>query len=718
MQKLILILLIPFFSLFSQPLTGTKTIGPTGDYITFQEAVTALASDGVGTGGVVFNVQPGIYQERISIPAITGTSAANQVLFYGAGAATIKGTGTSATTDAMVTVTACDYITFDGINVEDGGTSTADQVELGWLITGTGTKGSTFITIQNSSVTMGGGTPYPPTASRGIVIRSAATAVEGANNNNLINNVTINKTSWGIQLAGKANISGQPTFPDFYNEIRNCRLGSTSRIGHFSNSSSIGMSIASQKAVKVTGNTIDSVITTTATAPILPVSISGISVDNASGEISYNKIHNIKYYGPGGSSPNGIRISIIENDTMKIFNNFISGIFKSEFTPPADNSTYTKGIWLFKQTGGGGTALAYYNTIFMEGETPVSYASVGFYLAASSAGTSFAVLKNNIIINNIIPTNAVANPYGNSAYAVIDGNTARTSLISNNNLLFVADTAAYIGQIGRLLGTSVVNAKTFEEWQTISEGDSQSVSKPVTFDNAADGDLHLAGSSVGDTALTAVPVSWITDDIDGENRHPVTPYMGADEDMIPVPVQLSSFTAVQNGGSVVLTWITVTEVNTLGFEVEKSSNNNVFNKIAFVKGSGSSTEIKEYIFTDNSEAGAAYYRLKMIDLDGSFEYSPSVEVSGVNVNSYTLDQNYPNPFNPSTVISYNIPVDGFVKLAVYNSLGEEVALLVNENLNAGSYNVEFKGKNLSSGIYFYKLQAGDFTIVKKMMMLK
>jgi hypothetical protein len=194
--------------------------------------------------------------------------------------------------------------------------------------------------------------------------------------------------------------------------------------------------------------------------------------------------------------------------------------------------------------------------------------------------------------------------------------------------------------------------------------------------------------------------------------------MGADENMIPVPVQLSSFTAVQNGGNVVLTWITATEVNTSGFEVEKSSNNTVFNKIGFVKGNGSSTEITVYTYTDKNEAGNVYYRLKMIDLDGSFEYSPSVEFSSVNVNSFTLEQNYPNPFNPSTVISYTVPVDGFVKLAVYNSLGEEVALLVNANLNAGSYNVEFNGNNLTSGIYFYKLQAGEFTSVKKMMMIK
>jgi hypothetical protein len=83
-----------------------------------------------------------------------------------------------------------------------------------------------------------------------------------------------------------------------------------------------------------------------------------------------------------------------------------------------------------------------------------------------------------------------------------------------------------------------------------------------------------------------------------------------------------------------------------------------------------------------------------------------------------LEQNYPNPFNPTTVIKYSIPVDGYVTLAVYNLLGEKVASLVNDNLKAGGHEVSFDASNLSSGVYFYRLESGSFTSVKKLMLLK
>ena len=85
-----------------------------------------------------------------------------------------------------------------------------------------------------------------------------------------------------------------------------------------------------------------------------------------------------------------------------------------------------------------------------------------------------------------------------------------------------------------------------------------------------------------------------------------------------------------------------------------------------------------------------------------------------------LKQNYPNPFNPSTSIQYAISSTQFVTLKVYDLLGREVATLVNEEKTAGSYNAQFTMNNvqLSSGIYFYKLQAGDFVETKKMLMIK
>jgi hypothetical protein len=83
-----------------------------------------------------------------------------------------------------------------------------------------------------------------------------------------------------------------------------------------------------------------------------------------------------------------------------------------------------------------------------------------------------------------------------------------------------------------------------------------------------------------------------------------------------------------------------------------------------------------------------------------------------------LSQNYPNPFNPSTVIKYSIPYNGFVSLKIYNLLGEEAASLVYEYKTQGEYNVTFDGTNLASGVYFYKLEMGNNTATKKMVLIK
>lgn len=91
---------------------------------------------------------------------------------------------------------------------------------------------------------------------------------------------------------------------------------------------------------------------------------------------------------------------------------------------------------------------------------------------------------------------------------------------------------------------------------------------------------------------------------------------------------------------------------------------------------------------------------------------------GVTSETFELFQNYPNPFNPNTIIKYSLPEDGFVNLAVFNMLGEEIITLVSEEQNIGSYEVEFNATSLPSGIYFYRLQAGSFVETKKMVILK
>lgn len=127
----------------------------------------------------------------------------------------------------------------------------------------------------------------------------------------------------------------------------------------------------------------------------------------------------------------------------------------------------------------------------------------------------------------------------------------------------------------------------------------------------------------------------------------------------------------------------------------------------------------DYSFNDNNlEPGVYSYRLKQIDFDGSFSYSNEIEVDINGVTDFALGQNYPNPFNPATVINYQLPVNGLVTLKVYDVLGKEVITLVNEEKPAGVYEVNFNAADFASGVYVYKLQAGDFVSSKKMILTK
>jgi hypothetical protein len=188
-----------------------------------------------------------------------------------------------------------------------------------------------------------------------------------------------------------------------------------------------------------------------------------------------------------------------------------------------------------------------------------------------------------------------------------------------------------------------------------------------------------------------------------------------------LPVELTSFNASIISKSVNLTWQTATEVNNYGFDVERTSVRlSDWEKIGFVAGSGNSNSPKEYSFADNSlnNSGKYSYRLKQVDNDGSYEYSSVVEVDYNPAITFELVQNYPNPFNPSTSISYSIPNAEFVSIKVFNLLGEEVATLFNGYVEAGKHTLSFDASKLSSGMYLYKITAGNFTQVKKMLLAK
>lgn len=203
--------------------------------------------------------------------------------------------------------------------------------------------------------------------------------------------------------------------------------------------------------------------------------------------------------------------------------------------------------------------------------------------------------------------------------------------------------------------------------------------------------------------------------------------VGAYRTDVSIPVELTSFAANVFERDVMLNWSTATETNNLGFEVErKTSSNEFWNKIAFIKSAGTTTEPQQYSYRDaRLESGKYSYRLKIIDLDGSYSYTKEVEIEIGIPNQYALSQNYPNPFNPSTKIDYQLPFDARVQIELYSITGEKVATLIDGDFSAGYHTYELNASrlNLSSGIYFYRISAvdfnnGKFVDTKKLVLLK
>lgn len=200
---------------------------------------------------------------------------------------------------------------------------------------------------------------------------------------------------------------------------------------------------------------------------------------------------------------------------------------------------------------------------------------------------------------------------------------------------------------------------------------------------------------------------------DGADKpDPITVTQGA-----PTPVELKSFSASVDGKNVNLAWQTATEVNNYGFEVERLTVNGKWEKLGFVAGKGNTNSAQNYKFADNNVSGKVSYRLKQIDIDGKFEYSEVVAVEVI-ANEFALEQNFPNPFNPSTVINYSLAKEAFVKLAVYNAIGQEVVTLVNGVQSVGAHKVTFNASSFNSGVYFYRIETADFTAMRKMLLVK
>jgi hypothetical protein len=358
----------------------------------------------------------------------------------------------------------------------------------------------------------------------------------------------------------------------------------------------------------------------------------------------------------------------------------------------------------------------------------------------------------------------------NHSYYIWDGTAGITEILfgTTNPVLNLGDLVRITGEIGQFRGLTQIQPAASSDILFLSAGNPVPAPLVLTIaDYMADPEAY-EGTLLGFVSVNKVSGNWpspggsatlkVTDGTDtvdvridsdtdlDDNPEPVWPVdiigLGSQfssgttvlddgyqilpryyaTDILPpgtIPVELTSFTASVVDGNVSLSWSTATEVNNNGFEIQRSSEGQ-FYTIGFVQGSGTTTQGQSYSYVDKNLAPGIYsYRLKQLDYDGRFTYSNVIEVDASVPMVFELAQNYPNPFNPATVIEYSIAAPVNVTLTVYTILGEQVAVLVsNQVTEAGKYSVNFNASNLASGTYIYRLQAGDFVSVKKMLLAK
>lgn len=193
---------------------------------------------------------------------------------------------------------------------------------------------------------------------------------------------------------------------------------------------------------------------------------------------------------------------------------------------------------------------------------------------------------------------------------------------------------------------------------------------------------------------------------------------------------IGSFTAKIKGGEVELNWSIVNPANLYKFKLEsKKSGTELFNQLSDVpftsfrkKEESDSSSVYHYTFSYKpQENGVYFYRLSVLDISNNIVVSEQLKIGITEVPEFRLRQNNPNPFNPSTTISYQILVAAQVKLTVYSLTGQFVDMLVDAFQTPGTYNIEFNAarySDISSGIYFYKLETQYASDIKKMIFTK
>lgn len=268
----------------------------------------------------------------------------------------------------------------------------------------------------------------------------------------------------------------------------------------------------------------------------------------------------------------------------------------------------------------------------------------------------------------------------------------------------------------------------------IAAGATQTVEATTGADGSASGTFDAEGDKSAGTATIGITASTTASNSDGVERNLSVEFSATWD--VPVAAELARFAgSVIADDKVLLEWSAASQSNNLGWEVYRSLDEVVFERVGeLVQGHGTTEEFRSYGFVDTQlpTADVLYYYLKQIDLDGTTSRSNTVQVlvsptaiaAQIIPTVTALQQNYPNPFNPETTISFDLSEDAVVNLTIYDITGQVVRTLINgEHASVGAYKKAWDGMNdqgfkVGSGVYFYRLKAGKFVAEKKMTLLQ
>ncbi|BDQ03955.1 T9SS type A sorting domain-containing protein [Ignavibacterium sp.] len=685
MKKIYLLLIIFLCTISIFPQAGSVELRTGGGTLVSTHASIAEAYNAIPTplsDSYLIEILPAYDQSSETIPitlgAKDGASATNTITIRPASGN--SGEIISATSTAGVLIlNDADYVIIDGrpggvgnspdFKIQNLATTGTNSNSI-WLQNGASNNVIKYVHVLNNTQNTAG--------PRAIVIGTSTTT---GNDSNLITNCKIEGGRSGVGIAGST------TVPNNNNRVSQCEIFNWGYAGIWVVSGGMNFTADSNKIYQTVG------VSSTIVSGIIMTTMAGATYD-----LRKNWIYDLQTTSTSSSSIRGIYSAGPAAGTIfNVENNMISNTL--------DNLNAQTIAGIDFRGSNAYTANIFYNTVLVGGNhsggTAGATTSAGIRISASAITLN---MKNNIAINQ--RTGGNVNHIG---FALVDTNGTYDI---DYNCYYADGTNSFQTFVGTTGYNDLTAYKT-----VLAPNEQNSIFKNVSFVSVTD--LHLVPPSDGDSDLAGLPLAGIPDDFDGDPRNNQFPYKGADE-ASTIPVELSSFTASASGNSVTLIWSTATETNNSGFAIERKSDKNEWTTIGFTRGKGTSTEINNYSFTDKGLIpGTYYYRLIQIDFDGTYKYyllNESIEV-GV-PDEFTLSQNYPNPFNPSTTIEFSLPKDAKVKLVIYNSIGEEVATLVNNQLSAGYYKYNWNASDLTSGIYYYKLISDDGFLVKKMMLLK